>query len=72
MVKNRFPNNERRSTPIKIAKGLDEAIERFLKTEKARLLGFRYKSDVANAAVRALLMEYGFLESLEGNDGPHR
>ena len=70
MKENEYPNTERTSTPIKIAKGLDEAIVRFLKTEKARLLGYRYKSDVANAAVRALLIEYDFLESLEDNDEP--
>jgi hypothetical protein len=63
----KYPDKERTSIPIKIAKGLDRAIEMFLKTEKAELMGYRYKSDVANDAIRRLLVDLGFLESLEGN-----
>jgi hypothetical protein len=62
-----YPETKSKSTPIKIAKGLDRAIELFLKTEKAKLLGYRYKSDVVNDAVRQLLISFGFLESVEEN-----
>ena len=61
----KYPKGGQRSTPIRITKGLDEAIDQFLNTEKARLLGFRFKSDVVNAAVRELLIKYGFPEILE-------
>jgi len=55
-----YGRGEATSQPIRISKGLDEAIEEFLLTEKARKLGFRYKSDIINAAVRDLLTKYGF------------
>jgi len=55
-----YPGSDRKSTVVRIKKGLLEAIELFLKTEKARLGGFEYKSDVANAAIRQLLERYGF------------
>ena len=60
-----YPEGESKSTPVKITKGLDEAINMFLETERAHLLGFRYKIDVVNAAVRDLLIKYGFPEVLE-------
>jgi len=60
-----YPKGESSSIPIKIRKGLDKAISQFLKTEEAELLGFRFKSDVANAAIRELLFKYGFLETLK-------
>ena len=56
------------TTVIKITRGLDKAIEKFLTTEAAQLLGFRFKQDVANAAIRQLLEKYGFLELLEDVD----
>jgi len=59
------PKGEATSTPIKIAKGLDEGIERFLETEDAKLLGFRYKSDIVNTAVREFLVKHGLEELLE-------
>jgi len=39
-----------------------------LTTEAAQLLGFRFKQDVANAAIRQMLEKYGFLELLEDVD----
>ena len=54
-----YPDADGKSTVIRIKKGLKEAIDDFLKTEKARKGGFDYKSDVANAAIRQLLQRYG-------------
>jgi len=55
-----YPKGEQTSTSIRISSGLADAIDRFLKTDKAKLLGFRFKSDVINAAVRDFLIKYGF------------
>jgi len=55
-----YPDKNKRSTTVRIPSGLDEAIIKFLKTDKARLLGFRYKSDVIETAVRDFLIKYGF------------
>jgi len=54
-----YPNADAKTSVIRIKKGLKEAIEEFLKTEKARKGGFDYKTDVANAAIRQLLQRYG-------------
>jgi len=61
-----YPKKRKTSSkPVKITKGLDEAIAQFLSTDRARLLGFRFKSDVVNTAVRDLLVKYGFPETPE-------
>jgi len=39
-----------------------DAVEEFLKTERAKQMGFIYKVDVVTAAVRDLLEKYGFYE----------
>ena len=55
-----YPSSKERSTVVRIPEGLDEAMEEFLKTTKAKRLGFRYKSDLVNVGVRDLLMKHGF------------
>ena len=61
-----YPNADEKTSVIRIKKGLKEAIEEFLKTEKARKGGFDYKTDVANAAIRQLLQRYGMdLDNIE-------
>ncbi len=61
-----FPKEKKqRSTVIRIPEGLDEAIIEFLQTEKAKRSGFRYKGDVVQAAVRDMLIRYGFIETTD-------
>jgi len=60
-----YPKTKKRTTVVRIPEGLDEAITEFLKTDKARLSGYRYKGDVIQAAVRDLLIKYGFIETIE-------
>ena len=68
--KNLFWNGKTKT--IRISGGLYEAMEQALNTERARLLGFRFLSDIINSAVRELLMKYEFLEILKVNDEEHR
>ncbi|MBS7638644.1 hypothetical protein KEJ49_07190 [Candidatus Bathyarchaeota archaeon] len=58
------------SKPVKIATSLKEAIRRFLESEEARRLGYRYEIDVVNQSVREFLIKHGFLE-LEENRFEH-
>lgn len=37
-----------------------DAVEDFLKTDEAKKMGFDSKADVVTAAVRELLVKYGF------------
>ena len=64
-LEERLEDKKSRTTPVKITRGLDEAVEMFLSSDIARLHGFRYKSDVVNAAVRELLQKYGFPRQLQ-------
>jgi hypothetical protein len=50
------------SKPIKIATSLKEAIRRFLDSEEAKRLGYRYEIDVVNQGVREFLIRHGFIE----------
>lgn len=63
-----YPSRREKSKTIRISEGLYESIELFLSTDRARLLGFRFLSDVVNAAVRDLLIKYGFLDGLKESD----
>jgi len=54
-----YPNNEEKTSVVRIKKGLMAAIDEFLKTEIAKRGGFDRKTDVVNAAVRQLLEKYG-------------
>ena len=53
-------DKDTKSSSIRIKKSLNQAIEKFMKTQKAKDAGFDHKSDVANAAVRQLLQSFGF------------
>jgi hypothetical protein len=50
------------SKPVKIATSLKEAIRRFLDSEEAKRLGYRYEIDVVNQGVREFLIRHGFIE----------
>ena len=52
-------DKDTKSSSIRIKKSLNQAIEKFMKTQKAKDAGFDHKSDVANAAVRQLLQRFG-------------
>jgi len=60
-----YPSGRENTRPVRISSGLYELIELILKTEKARLLGFRFMSDVINTAVRDFMTTYGFQEDVE-------
>ena len=67
----RYPTGKEKTKHVRINEGLYEAVERALGTEHARLLGFRYISDIINAAVRDLLLKYNFLDTLKENAEEH-
>ena len=46
-------------TTVKIPRYMIQAVDDFLKTDKAKRLGLDSKSDVVTAAVRDLLEKYG-------------
>jgi hypothetical protein len=50
----------KRHMTVRIPRGIVEAMEGFLKTEKAVKMGFDSKADVVTAAIRNLLSEYGY------------
>jgi len=63
MSKKKYPENKPpKHATIRIPKPMAEAVEEFLKTERAKQMGFIYKVDVVTAAVRDLLEKYGFYE----------
>lgn len=66
-----YPSGKETTKTIRISAGLYEAIEHIIKTEQARLLGFRFMSDVINAAVRELLMKYHFVDILQESVEEH-
>jgi len=45
---------------VRIPRKMADAVEDFLKTEDAKKMGFDSKADVVTAAVRDLLVKYGF------------
>ncbi len=55
----------KRHMTVQVPKGIIEAIEEFLKTEKAAKLGYNSKTDLITAAVRNLLAEYGYYNRFE-------
>jgi hypothetical protein len=50
----------KRHATVRIPRGIVEAVEEFLRTEQAAKMGFDSKADVVTAAIRNLLIEYGF------------
>ncbi|MEM2963998.1 MAG: hypothetical protein QXE22_00900 [Candidatus Bathyarchaeia archaeon] len=47
---------------VRIPRGIADAIEMFLQTKEAARMGFDSKADVVTAAVRHLLMEFGYFK----------
>lgn len=60
--KKEYPKGKAKSETVRIPTPMHEAIEVFLKTPKAKQMGYRHKIDVVTAAVRDLLEKYGFYE----------
>jgi len=52
-----------KQTNVKISKGLVEALDKFLKTNLAREMGFRSRAEVVATAVREFLIRYGYYRS---------
>ena len=50
----------KRHMTVRIPRGLAEALEGFLKTDRAAKMGFDSKADLVTAAVRQVLTEYGY------------
>jgi len=61
----KYGSGKKGSKAVKITAGLLDAIEEYLKTEKAELMGFRFSSDVVSYAVREMLIQQGFYDDLE-------
>lgn len=50
----------KRHMTVRIPSGISDSVEGFLKTEQARRMGFDSRADVVTAALRRILMEYGY------------
>lgn len=50
----------KRHMTVRIPRGMAEAVEGFLKTELAAKMGFDSKADVVTAAIRKMLIDYGY------------
>lgn len=59
----------KRHATVRIPRGIVEAVEDFLKTEQAARMGFDSKADVVTAAIRNLLIEYGFYQIPQKKEG---
>lgn len=57
------------SETVRIPALMAKAVEEFLKTDLAKRMGYRHKIDVITAAVRDLLIKYGYYE--ETAESPH-
>lgn len=65
-------DKERKSTTIRIPRGLKKSIEEFVKTKAAQKAGYDDQKAVVEAAVRRLLEHYGFIETFQReNDEEH-
>ena len=61
MSEEKYPADKpSRHKTVRIASGLHQAIEEFLKTPMAMRMGYHHKSDVVTDAVRHLLISYNF------------
>lgn len=61
MSEKKYPADKpSRHKTVRIAAGLHQAIEDFLKTPMATQMGYRHKTDVVTDAVRHLLISYNF------------
>jgi len=63
--KSKYGEGKNRPRPVKMTHGLHEAINQYLNTEKAELMGFKFTSEVVNHAVRAYLEKQGFYDELD-------
>ena len=64
---------ERKSTVVRIPRGLKEEIEIFLLTDVAKKAGYDDQKEVVEAAVRRLLEYYGHIETHPvENGGAHQ
>lgn len=55
---------------IRVPKAMSEAMEEFLKTDLAKKMGYLYKVDLVTAAIRELLLKYGFYNLPEAKPAP--
>ena len=63
MSEKKYPENKPpKHATVRIPKPMVQAVEEFLKTERAKQMGFIHKVDVVTAAVRNLLEKYGYYE----------
>lgn len=61
MSEKKYPKDKKpKSATVRIPKPMVHAIEEFLKTEKAKEMGYTYKVDVVTDAVRNLLIKHGY------------
>jgi hypothetical protein len=50
---------------VQIPRGINEAIEDFLRTRQASRMGFNSKTELITEAVRNMLTQYGYYHELE-------
>ena len=63
MSNKKYPRDKKpKSDTVRIPAAMADAVENFLDTDRAKGMGFRYKIDVITAAVRDLLIKYGYYE----------
>ena len=63
MSKKKYPRDRKpKSDTVRIPAAMADAVKNFLDTDRAKSMGFRYKIDVITAAVRDLLIKYGYYE----------
>lgn len=55
----------KRHMTVRIPRSMAMEVERFLKTEQAAKMGFDSKADVVTAAIRKLLMDYGYYRPIQ-------
>jgi len=65
--KSKFGTGKSKPRAVKMTLGLHEAINQYLNTEKAELMGFKFTSDVVNHAVRDYLEKQGFYDELDSS-----
>ena len=55
-----------RHITVRIPRSVASAVDGFLETDEAAKMGFDSKADVVTAAIRNLLIEYGFYSAKKG------
>ena len=60
-MKKEYPKDRpSKHATIRVPKAMAESMNEFLKTDLAKKMGYLYKVDLATAAIRELLLKYGF------------